>query len=385
MDSREQKNEAPCDVLRTFEGGRLFDFGGFRLLDLHGTWREMGRQYGALASEILREAHKKCVEDELIAKRGLTAERLSAVADGVFANYPYRLSLVLQGMSETSGMELEKHVQLNAIEALVAERLWGSEGASTSSPAHCSGIAVWGEYSSGTLIYGRNYDYLSWFKELARDLVVTVYHPSDGSLAVATIGYPGCVYLTTGMNEKGLFVALNNGEPSGGALQYHNRLPAVVELFLFLLDSADLDQLESFFQSTRSNFAYVVGTADDQTSRCFEWPVFDVKRRLSVRRPGLMVATNHFTEPSWGLPRPDDERFALTRTRRQNLLNLAEHFKGSIDVPRMKKIMDTRIEDLGATTDRTVYQVVTEPGSMSISLKVPGERDWTDIPLKEFL
>lgn len=386
MDSRGQTNEAldRPDPIGEFEGGRLFNFGGFRLLDLRGTWRDMGRQYGALLSSVLCETHKRCIEDTLTAKKAMTADRINAVAGGFFANYPHRLSLVLHGMSETSGLDLEKHLQLNAMEALVAEQLWNASGSPSANPAHCSGIAVWGEYSSGSLIYGRNYDFLNWFRAFARDLVVTVYHPSDGSLAVATIGYPGCVYLTTGINERGLFVALNNGEPSGGALQYHNRVPATVQLFQFLLDSANLDQLESFFQSTRSNFAYVVGTADDQTSRCFEWPVFDVKRRLSVRRPGLMVATNHFTEPSWGLPRPDDERFFLTRTRRQNLLNLAEHFKGSIDSARMKKILDTRVEDLGATTDRTVYQVLAEPGSMSISLKVPEETDWIDIPLRDF-
>jgi hypothetical protein len=112
--------------------------------------------------------------------------------------------------------------------------------------------------------------------------------------------------------------------------------------------------------------------------------VFDVKRRLSIQRPGLMVATNHFTEPSWGLPRPDDKKFFLTRTRRQNLLNLAEHFKGSIDLPRMKKIMDTRVEDLGATSDNTVYQVIAEPSTMTLSLKVPEFTDWTDIPMGDF-
>ena len=98
-----------------------------------------------------------------------------------------------------------------------------------------------------------------------------------------------------------------------------------------------------------------------------------------------MVATNHFTEPSWGLPKPDDAKFSNTRTRRQNLLSLAEHFKGSIDVSRMKKILDTRLEDLGATTDSTVYQVIAEPGVKALSLKVPGMTGWTDMPAGDFL
>jgi hypothetical protein len=51
----------------------------------------------------------------------------------------------------------------------------------------------------------------------------------------------------------------------------------------------------------------------------------------------------------------------------------------------MKKILDTRIEDLGATTDSTVYQVIAEPGALSISLKIPEFTDWTDIPLGDFM
>jgi hypothetical protein len=337
----------------------------------------MGRQYGALVSGALRGMYERAIENKLINDGGKSREAIDAVAKSFYANFPYKLKEVLTGISETSGLELGKILLLNAVEVLVAGELW--------SRAQCSGIAVWGEYSSGSLIYGRNYDYFSWFRELGEYLTVAVFHPADGSLAVATIGYPGEIYVVTGINERGIFLELNNGEPSGGALQYHNRVPAIAELFMFLLDSPDLDQLESFFHSTRSNFAYVVGAADDQTSRCFEWPVFDVKRRLSVRRPGLMVATNHFTEPSWGLPKPDDKKFSRTRERRQNLLNLAEHFKGSIDIARMKKILDTHIEDLGATTDFTVYQTIVEPRSMTLSLKIPEMTEWTDIPIGEFL
>ena len=364
-------------MAKNFEGGRSVKFGNFTLLDIRGTWRQMGRQYGALAGESLRTIYEEAIERKLIQEYDRPREELEAVAKGFYANYPHKLKEVLAGMAETSGLDFGKIILLNAVEVLVAGDIWSQN--------HCSGVAVWGEYSSGALIYGRNYDYFDWFRYFGEHIVVAAFHPADGSLSVATIGYAGEIYMTTGINERGIFLALNNGEPSGGALEYHNRVPAIAELFMFLLDSPDLDQLESFFHTTRSNFAYVVGTADDQTSRCFEWPVFDAKRRLTFRRPGLMVATNHFTEPSWGLPRPDDKKFFATRTRRQNLLNLAEHFKGSIDMSRMKKILDTRVEDMGATTDNTVYQVIAEPGSMTLSLKVPGLTDWTDVPIGEFL
>lgn len=369
--------------IENFEGGRRVRFGNFTVLDLHGSWKEMGRQYGALASREIGEMYRRAIEERLFSEKICAREAAEGIARDFYKNYPQRLRLVLEGMAETSGLDMARHLLLNAVEVIVADDLWSSSGKLTSE-AHCTSIAVWGDYTSGPLIFGRNYDYFSWFREMGEYLMVVVYHPCDGSLGTATIGYPGAVYMTTGINERGIFLELNNGEPSGGALQYHNRVPAIAELFMFLLDSPDLDQLESFFHATRSNFAYIVGTANDQTSRCFEWPVFDVKRRLSVRRPGLMVATNHFTEPSWGLPRPDDEKFWWTRTRRQNLLNLAEHFKGNIDVTRMKKILNTRLEDLGATTDGTVYQIIALPGRMELSLKIPDMTDWTDIPIGDF-
>lgn len=75
----------------------------------------------------------------------------------------------------------------------------------------------------------------------------------------------------------------------------------------------------------------------------------------------------------------------MTRTRRQNLLTLAKHFKGTIDAKTMKKIMDTRIEDLGATTENTLYQLVVVPESYELWVKVPESQDWTEINMKTLL
>ena len=98
-----------------------------------------------------------------------------------------------------------------------------------------------------------------------------------------------------------------------------------------------------------------------------------------------MVMSNHFTEFSWGLPRPDDKSNWMTRTRRQNLLTLAKHLKGTIDARTMMKIMDTKIEDLGATTEMTLYQLVTVPERYELWFKVPGIQEWTLIDMKELL
>lgn len=362
--------------MESFEKGSKRKEGVINIIDLHGTWRDMGRQYGALMASEIRHIYEKGIVEKLANVCGRDIEGMKDRAEKFYANYPFRFKEIIRGMTETSGLGLEQILLVNAVELLAS--------ASFETP-QCTGIAAWGDYVSETLVYGRNYDYLPWFKDFSEDIVIACFHPADGSLSVATMGYAGEIYVVNGMNEKGIYLELNNAMPSGGALWYDSRVPTVSALFQFLLDGASLDEIESFFQTTKSNFAYIVGVSDGQTARCYEWPVFEVKRRESHSRHGLTVLSNHFTEFSWGLPRPDDKTNWLTRSRRQNLLTLAKHFKGSIDSRTMMKIMDTRIEDLGATTDMTVYQMVVLPERFALWFKIPGVQDWTEIDMKAIL
>ncbi len=362
--------------MQSFEKGTKIKNGVISLIDLAGTWREMGRQYGGLMSSELKHVYEMGVCSMLVDAGGLEPDTIKNRAAKFYANFPFRLKELMRGMAETSGLTLEQIQLVNAMELLAS---------SAHTLQQCTGIAAWGDYAAETLIYGRNYDCVPCFKEFDCDIVVAAYHPSDGSLATATIGYAGEAYVVNGMNEKGIFMELNNGMPSGGALWYDSRVPSVAKLFEFLMDGATLDEIESFFQTTKSNFAYIIGVADGQTARCYEWPVFEVKRRESHSRQGLTVLSNHFTEFSWGLPRPDDKAHWMTRTRRQNLLTLAKHLKGTIDARTMKKMMDTRIEDLGATTDMTRYQLVVVPERYEMWFKIPDVQDWTAIDMKALL
>lgn len=359
----------------SFESGVKSRAGIINIIDLRGTWRGMGRQYGALMAGELADMYERGVMGHLAGEAGLALEAMKERARKFFLNYPFKFKELLRGMAETSNMTLEQLLLVNAIEPITSE----------ANGPHCTGVAVWGDYSNGPLVYGRNYDYAPWFRDLSNNLVIAVFHPADGALATATMGYAGEIGVVNGMNEKGLFLELNNGMPSGGALWYDSRVPTVAELFQFLLDCETLDDIESCFQTTKSNFAYIIGVADGQTARCYEWPVFEVKRRESHSRPGLTVLSNHFTEFSWGLPRPDDNAFWQTRSRRQNMLTLAKHLKGTIDNKTMMKMMDTRIDDLGATTDMTVYQMVVVPLRFELWFKVPGVQEWVEIDMRELL
>ena len=362
--------------MESFEKGTKKRQGVINIIDLHGTWREMGRQYGALMASEMKHIYDRAISEKLINEFGRNVDDMKDRAGKFYANYPFRFKEIIVGMAETSGMSLEQVQLVNAVELLAA---------TAHNLPQCTAIAAWGDYATQTLVYGRNYDYMPWFKEFSKDIVIACYHPADGSLATATMGYAGEIYVVNGMNEKGIFLELNNAMPSGGDLWYDSRIPSVAVLFQFLLDGASLDEIESFFQTTKSNFAYIIGVTDGQTARCYEWPVFEVKKRESHSRHGLTVLSNHFTEFSWGLPRPDDKTNWLTRSRRQNLLTLAKHLKGTIDSKTMMKMMDTRYEDLGATTDMTVYQMVVVPERFQIWFKIPDTQDWTEIDMKAIL
>jgi len=355
----------------TFEGGSLYKSGKLNILDLHGSYRQMGRQYGRLIKDDLHSLYKKAVEDYFIGQKGLSREILKKTAMSLFNFYPQRFKEIIQGMAETSGLSIDKHIVLNGLE------LYGSISG-------CAGIAAWSDYTKGgPLIFGRNYDWFDSYKEFAKYLTVTVLNPDSG-IPCAIVAFAGVIYATTGMNAKGIFLELNNGLPSGGALSYSNRVPAIINLLAFLCDCSTMEHLHAAFNTTRSNFAFIINTADKNGAYSYEWAPFDIKRRTGEAE-GLLVATNHFTDPAWGIELQDNAGFK-TVLRRKNLLSLGHKNKGRMNLATMMEILDTPIDKGGATWPvgeeiQTVYQIIAVPRELKLWVQVPGFQDWTGVDL----
>ena len=182
-----------------FENGFRTDRGPVRVADLRGTWREMGRQYGFLLQSELRDI-VSFVDGILSAGSGNRQAALK-IRDSLSARMSFPLRAFFAGAAETSGLSVEQLYSANAVEYIAGL------------PA-CSAIAVWGDYAADRLVFGRNYDYGESFLRLNRDVVITVFHPADGSLSAAIAGYAGEIYAVNGFNEAGLFLELNNGTPS---------------------------------------------------------------------------------------------------------------------------------------------------------------------------
>ncbi len=353
-----------------FENGVKVAYGAVSVVDLRGTWREMGRQYGALLSNELRHVYETGVMTKILGGDDDKLKTAEAAAGAFYSYYPYTMREVIKGISETSGLTQRQLILVNAI-----EKLGGM--------AKCAGIAAWGSYTSGPLVYGRDYDYFPWFKALADDIVIAVYHPADGSLAAATVGYAGEIYAVNGLNEKGMFFELNNGSFSAGGTHFINRIHSAVQLFPLLFEADSMRCADLFFHTANSAGSYIIGVTDGKSARGYEWSVFGVKR--SDEKENLMVITNHFTAKDWGLPETTDAKSFSSLTRRKNLLALAEKNKGKITAAVMRGILDLPLEKGGAASEITVYQMVVVPEELSMWLKIPGRQEWICVDMGIYL
>jgi len=360
-------------LANTIPGAKLYKLGKINVIELHGSFLEMGRQYGQLMKQELDDFYKIAVEEKLIKSNSLTFEQAKTIAESIYRFYPKRFKEILIGMSEASGLPLEKILILDQLEGIAK---LGNAG------VLCSGIAAWSEYTAnGPLVFGRNFDYPEYFKDFAPFMAVTVFNPTDSSNSVAIYGYIGHVSTFTGMNEAGVFLEMNNGADSGGKILYNNRISAFVQQLSYLFDFSNLSELDAAINTSRNNWPVILNVADAASAYSYECPTFAVLKR-NADKPGLLVATNHFVSPQWGFELADPNIQDMTLKRRANLLALGEKYKGKIDSKVMMEILDTKIEEGGATMSFTIYQAVALPGELKLWIKAVGYQDWALVDLK---
>ncbi len=358
-----------------FEGGKLYKAGEVSVLELKGNYRQMGRQYGQLLKTELNELYDISANGEYIQKQKFTYEKMKQIGEFLFAFYPQRYKEILYGMAETSGLGLDKQLILNAIE-------WHPK---LGAGAHkCSGIGVWGDYTKdGGLIFGRNNDDTAFFKEFGKYMVVAIFKANDSSINTAIINYAGVIYAANGMNSKGIFLELNSGNGMG----FHaERVSIFVTLMSFLQDYPSLKEMSAAFQSIRANLSSIVNVADRDIAYSFECPTDNASRR-EPDKAGLIAATNHFVDPCWNIAElPDNASTAYTVTRRNNLLALADKYKGQFDVQKMQQVLDMTIEKGGATDSAgTIYQIIAVPRDLTMWLKAPGNFDWQKVDISKLI
>lgn len=363
-------SQRPGRPVMQFEGGSMYEDNGVKVLCLHGDWESMGRQWGALGRGSMCK-----VLDFIVAGTGRDSSRMDEferLADDVFSHYPEHLRRFVEAASETSGLSVSQLKVVNALE-------WGE------SMFQCSGIACWGAYSDGPLVYGRNYDALS-YGALGNEVVVTVFHPADGVQSFATVGYAGELYCVNGFNESGLFIELNNGMASSGHDIDFGKSLNTTELMRLLSDARTLDDADRFFAGTPGASGFLVGVSDGRSARCYEWYGDEMHRSDTLTPEGLMVMNNHFTSPEWDFSDPAEEDCWQSHARRANLIGFAEANKGRIDADAMMAFMRRPVADGGpALIGYERYQIVAVPARKMFYLNIPDAGiPWAEIDLKKY-
>lgn len=359
--------------------GQLDKAGKINVLMLKGTYRQMGEQYGSLLKEELNKNHEGVVKG--MKDIGGSLDDLKEYGNAVYGTYPQKYKEILEGLADTSGLGLENAKLLNVQEMYISDALshWAEEQGKTRS--QCSGLATWGEYTDGPLVFGRNYD-LGFFNH--ENVTLVVYNPTDGSIPTASLTFAGCIYVTSGMNSKGVFLELNNGGTSDPADFTGKRVFSPIDLFSFLEQSSNLTQLEAFFQSVLPDMGYIVQGADKDGALSFEWATTGVRAR-QPDKDGLLAATNFFFDPAWNMSPPADD-FDFSVQRRDNLMALAEKNKGKITPEVMMDIISTPLEEGGAfrPPHLTSFEIVAQPETLTIWLRVPEYQDWVKVELDRY-
>ena len=353
----------------TGEGGG----GTFHVLVIKGTWREMGRQYGYLLRNEMNEFYEIVVTDYLIGTNGLTYED---VREAAYYYHDQRFLYVhelIAGMAETSGWSLEKTIIISSLIELADLQ------------QECSSLSAWDDYTGGgPLVVGRNWDIGGPYGAYKRFLSAVIYNPADSSNAVVDINFVGTISLQTGMNNRGIFLNVQNGSLSDHTPEVPDRRYPTYVLFDLLLNSSTLEELDMNMldRALLPQMSLIINVADSTEDRVYEWATYDVKRRTG---DGLIASSNHFIDPAWAdlpvvKPGQDGE---YSRERLANLLALGKKFKGIIDAEKMMQIFDTTFPEGGPTfPEYTVYQVVAVPKDQTIWVKARDYSGWEKIELK---
>jgi hypothetical protein len=237
--------------------------------------------------------------------------------------------------------------------------------------------------STNSALIGRNYDYPAPFDKIARYLTVTVFLGDGDTIPCAIISLPGQLYCPTGVNAKGLFIELNNGTPSGGSYVSNDRQSILINLLQVLQNSSTLSQLTRMLNAINSDYSLIINAANTSSARSFE---YSSTRGMQIYFPSknkYFVSTNFYLSAKWkDIPVPTDKITWDGVTRRNNMLHLLEN-KPVLTIESFQKIMDRDIREGGAKFDFTIYQIIFDPGSLTLYLKIPGNKSgWSKISLK---
>lgn len=356
--------------------GKKYQHDHFTVLQLEGSWYQMGKQYGSLMKDELRQVLE-------YADRQGTAETDSYL-------FPYglpcglrRLDQLFQGMADGSGLTLAQLVRINSVELAYLDASLSEVGESVK--GQCSCLGIFGKKTTeGQVFCARNYDWLASFAHL--EPVLTCFKPNDGSQALEIVNYPGCLYLTTAMNESGLFLVLNSGAYASAETSsdgYHN----VWLLWELMQQCRDVDSAVHMLESLKGQGYYVINLADEKKFSIVEWALNSATTITPSDEQAFEVSANHFIQPGWqNLPGAAEGGEESSLARREALRRLASEIPdGTCGLPEIQRIFDVPASQGGAKCSCTLFQVIAAPAQGLLQIRGHNSETWQTVRFGEIM
>src|SRR5210317_13999 len=370
-------------------GGTMFNTGDdiIQVLQLHGSWREMGRQYGVLAKDGMQQVWDAVIQPQIDKKLTTLNEAQELFGRRTFDASSHRMKEMIRGVADAVGWSTDKVSLLNQsfIMSIYQAKLHSFAG--------CSSILAWGDATPhGGMITARNLDWGESF--LPFPLYLTVCNPTDGSNSIANLSWPGYLLASSMVNEKGVYMDVHDGTSMGGNVVYIDRA-SILNAFSDLMVECDHAEAVSNRLNTLRNDASWIFTVADSTPNGFSYkaPTFGSRRHNADG--DTMAIVNSYMNPDWGIHKRETVSNSLRRFDNLNA-RLAES-RGKIDATKAMEIFDNNLfnddgtfkENGGCTkpkkfdADITVHQIVEDLSAMKVWLKIPQKTEWREVDMKK--
>jgi len=375
-------------LIKESGNGKMFNTGDdvIQVLQLQGSWREMGRQYGAFTQKGMQQVWDAVVQPQIDKKLPTQSEAEALFGRRTFDASSHRMKEMIRGIADAVGWSTDKVSVLNQSFVMTIYQ------AKLHTMAGCSSILASGDATPhGGMITARNLDWGEAF--LPFPLYLTVWNPTDGSNAIANLGWPGYLLASSMVNEKGVYMDTHDGTSMGGNVVFTERA-SILNAFIDLMVECDHAEAVSNRLNTLRNDASWIFTVADSTPKgfSFECPTSDSRRRNADG--DTMAIVNSYMNPDWGIHKRETVSNSLRRFDNLNARLAESH--GRIDANKAMEIFDNHLfnddgtfkENGGCTkpkkfdADITVHQIVTDLSELKVWLKIPQKTEWREVDLK---
>jgi hypothetical protein len=317
--------------------------GNITILRLEGTPYQMGYQHAELLSEGLQAGADFLLEDPAYSVIFSYAETSGLQAKAIEYAYPDVLE-ECQGMERggraagVEGWDYETCVTAGYL-LVILEHL------ADLNPNGCSQFVAHGDATKdGRAVHARNLD---WGRlQFIIDNPTIIVRRPKGKIPWLEIGFPGDVFMLTGMNAEGLMVAINEcTSKTDRDMDGHSHAQMGRQI---LQECTSVAEAEAFLRAQEHASSETLVVSDGKNG---EAAVFEMSAtHLGVRRldeNGIVYMTNHFQHPDLADlhdERPPDHNTQTRLMRLQQLIEPAgsDSIYGQIDAQNAVAVLRDR-------------------------------------------